>query len=360
MSFLYYFFTFRSFYLCFLQGESQQGAIILDRDYSCADQPDEKYDLLVRFTPVKNHEALASIEKLIILNSSRYLKFDIPSLPNDCTVRVEVIKRKKLTAQDNYQLFNNDLSALTGINKALSAHPGGTLTVNSAQNTGYFNGQMISASELTEEQEYKKDAHFTNFNTNHALNLASKTFDVILYSYHFRTSRYNTLKAKMDAMYYQSVKGYGLEAGIIEMSAVEKFDSYDANGFVSSRHYGGSTVYFSVPLVTFKENSNYNQWLRNYAVPCVYQPFQRAHISVQDARHYTSEMTYQQVQHEGVGCENAYCVPLRPIDIASYDQPLSKNEIEADEVTGYFGGSTLIKDNNKVVGINSNRNFIIH
>ncbi len=346
----------------FLQGESSQGAIILDRNYSCADHPDQKYDLLVRLTPVKNHQELASIEKPVIFNSSRYLKFDISSLPKECIVRVEVIKREKMTAEENFRMFNNNLPLLTSLNKSLSGHPGGKLTTIANKETGYFNGQMISADELTEDQEYKKNVRFTSFNTDHTLNLTNKTVDIVLYSYHFRTSRYNTLKEKMDGMYYDATIGYStLGSPAIQLKAGEKFDSYDANGFVSSKYAGGTLVYYSVPVVTFKENNNYNNWLRNQAIPCVYQSFTNAGLSLLTER-IGSGLSYQEVQHTGIACQDGapYCAPLRPIDIAGCDPPLTKQEIEADEVSGFFGNTTILKDSQYLQAARTNANYFIH
>lgn len=346
----------------FLPGESSQGAIILDRNYSCADQPDEKYDLLVRLTPVKNHQELTSIEKPVIFNSTRYLKFDISSLPKECIIRVEVIKRKKMTAEDNYRLFSNDLSALTGVNRTLTEHPNGKLTVTSDRNAGYFNGQLISAAELTQDQEYKKNVRFTSFNTDHTLHLTNKTVDIVLYSYHFRTSRYNTLKEKMDAMYYNATTNYStLGSPVTELKAAEKFDCYDANGFVSSTYSGGTLKYFSVPVITFRENAVYNNWLRNQAIPCVYQSFTNAGISLLTAR-IGSGMTYQEVQHIGIACQEGapYCAPLRPVDIVSYDPVLTEQEIETDEVNGFFGNSNTSKINQDANVIRTATDYIIH
>jgi hypothetical protein len=153
---------------------------------------------------------------------------------------------------------------------------------------------------------------------------------------------------------YAQVTGYqGLgNSPNISLSATEKFESYDITGFVSG-NYNGSYIYFSLPLTVFKENSNYNSWLRNYALPCVYQSFYNAGINVDDARN-NAGTSYQEFQQLGLACTNdIYCVPLRPIEIISYDQPLSTDEIDADETSdqipaaqGKFVGSSQIVNSN--------------
>lgn len=99
--------------------------------------------------------------------------------------------------------------------------------------------------------------------------------------------------------------------------------------------------------------------MRDHAVPCVYRSFVQGLISLKEAR-IGSGSRYQEVQHTGIACENAaaYCTPLRPVDIASYDQPLTKAEIAAEEVGGFFGYSVL--KNKNIIVIQNNQNSFIH
>lgn len=302
----------------FLQGESKQGAIILDKNYVCTKSPSEKYDLVVRFSALKNKSVIASSEKPLVLNGSRYLTFEIPSLPNQCLVKVEIIKRKKMSAQDNYEMFSQNLPMLTSVNRELSAKPGATPTISANR----FAGLTPSKSD-----------QLTNFNNNHKLKLSDKTVDIVLYQYYFRTSQYNTLKEKLNAMFFSDVTAYAPGGSPSNrLKAVETFDQYDANGFVSDKYNCGSTVYFSLPLVNFKENASYNGWLRNHAVPCLYDPIRKAGFNLNDLRN-VSNITYREVQHLGIPCAGTdyYCTPLRPIDIRSYDPPLTKQEIAVDD-----------------------------
>jgi hypothetical protein len=341
----------------FLQGESKQGAIILDKNYGCVSDPSEKFSLVARFTAVKNHSAVGSFEKPTNSGSGHFLKFDIPTLPNDCVVRVEIIKRKKLSAQDNYTLFKSNLPVITSLNKSQSANPDSRTTISYA---GY-NGMMQSNNSLPQNkglsvsaQQMAVTAQYSSFNQNHNLKLADKSVDIVLYSYHFRTSHFNSLSDKMKHISYSQVTGYqGLgNSPNISLSATEKFESYDITGFVSG-NYNSSYVYFSLPLTVFKENPNYNSWLRNYALPCVYQSFYNAGINVDDARN-NAGTSYQEFQQLGLACtSDIYCVPLRPIEIISYDQPLSADDIDADETPdqilaaqGKFVASTQIVNSN--------------
>ncbi len=322
----------------FLQGESKQGAIILDRDYVCAGTPPEDFQLIVRFTAVKSHMLLGSYEKPLNLTGTKYFTFDIPPLPKECLIRVEVIKRKQLSANDNYVLSKSNTPLITSVNKIMSSN---------SNNRVVFSANQYSS--IAQSPEYAKNVRFTSLNTDHALKLSNKTVDIVLYDYHFRTSHYNTLFDKMKAMNYSATNGYSsLGSPTVSLQAVEKFDSYDANGFVSNKYKGGSLVYFSLPLITFKETSNYNSWMRNHELPCVYQNYTAAGMSLNSTR-IASGVSYQTIQHIGVVCtENGYCVPLRPIDITSYDPELSPQEIQADELMSYYLQNTI-----RVVSVNS-------
>jgi hypothetical protein len=327
----------------FLQGESKQGAIILDKNYTCVSNPSEKFSLVARFTAVKNNSAIGSFENPINTGSGHYLKFDIPTLPNDCVVRVEIIKRKKMTAQDNYSMFKSNPAIMTSINKSQSGNSGGSLSIPYTAYSGMTQqgthtvkkGLSVSSQQLAISSQY------TSFNTNHNLKLADKNVDIILYSYHFRTSHFNTLHDKLMQVSYAQTTGYQGPGNSpnIRLSATEKFESVDITGFVSG-NYNNSYIYFTLPLVVFKENSNYNNWLRKYALPCVYQSFYNAGINLDNAR-YSAGTSYQAFQQNGLACTNdIYCVPLRPIEIISYDSPLSQEEIDEQETADHVSAGT--------------------
>lgn len=306
----------------FLQGESKQGAVILDKNYSCVSNPSEKYSLVARFTALKNNSEAGVFESPINTGNGHYLKFDIPGLPNDCTVRVEIIKRKKMTAQDNYSLLKTNPAAMTYINKTQSGNRGGSLSMSYATQKGL----SVSSGQMAISTKY------TSQNQNHQLKLADKNVDIVLYSYHFRTSHFNTLHDKLMQVSFSQTTGYqGIGSSPnIRLSATEKFESVDITGFVSG-NYNNSYIYFTLPLIVFKENSNYNNWLRKYALPCVYQSFYNAGINLDNAR-YSAGTSYQAFQQNGLACANdIYCVPLRPIEIISYDSPLSAEEIDEQE-----------------------------
>jgi len=306
----------------FLQGDSKQGAIMLDRDYACAAAGSTKdYELLVRFTAFKNKIAVASFEKPVILNGSKYLKFDIPTLPNESIIRVEVIKRMKLTTKDAYTLYKSDVAISTTMNKIQAAAPSGTISMKATS----YNSLISQAPKST-----IATAAMTKFSQ--TLKLKEKHLDIILYKYHFRTSRYNTLADKLKGIFFDQVKGYFLTSPLVEMRTVENFDVYDVTGFASEPYQNGNEMFFTAPLAIFKETSDYNKWLKNYALPCVYEPYLKAGITVQQAR-VKAGLTYKQIQQEGDACSlgGVYCVPLRPIEVSGYAQPLSKQEIDAED-----------------------------
>src|SRR5665213_1464867 len=339
----------------FLQGESKQGAIILDKNYSCISNPSEKFSLVARFTAIKNHSETGSFEEPVNSGSGHYLKFNIPTLPNDCVVRVEIIKRKKMTAQDNYAMFKSNLPAMTMLNKSQSGNSGMKASISYAAYSGLIkqNSPQPAAKGLSvSPAQMAISSKYASFNTNHDLKLADKDVDIILYSYHFRTSHFNSVHDKLMQMSYAQTTGYQMDCPDIRLSATEKFESVDITGFVSS-NYNGSYIYFTLPLIVLKETAKYNNWLRNYALPCVYQSFFNAGINVDNAR-YSAGTSYQAFQQNGLACTNdIYCVPLRPIEIISYDGPLSQDEIDDQETpdnisaaTGKFLTSMHIQSNN--------------
>ena len=142
-------------------------------------------------------------------------------------------------------------------------------------------------------------------------------------------------------MSFAQTSFYQLGYPTVKIKKKKKFEQYDVTGFVSS-NYNGTYIYFTLPLVTLKENSNYNNWLRNYALPCVYQQFFNAGINVDNARMQDGTTSYQFLQQVGTTCSgDIYCVPLRPIEVKSYDPALSEDEIDGDEVSGYGNSSQM-------------------
>lgn len=321
----------------FLQGESKHGAIILDCDYGCSAQPDEKYDLVVKFTALKNHTVVGTYEKPVIFNGnkSKYLPFDIPALPNDCLIRVEVIKRKQLSAADLYVLRRSNVPLVTAASRASSSNSNSRLIFSTAQ----YSAVSQSPEYLNALQNMKVNGTSPALPSSvlaSNLKLSNKTMDIILYDYHFRTSRYNTLTEKMNAMGYSSTTGYSsFGSPTMNFRAVEKFDVYDANGFISATYRAGK-VYYALPLVSFKETSNYNSWMKNHGL-CLYQNFVAAGVPLNSARE-AQGLSIQTIQHIGIACTGTmgFCVPLRPIDIVGYDPELSAAEIRADEVADFY------------------------
>lgn len=107
----------------------------------------------------------------------------------------------------------------------------------------------------------------------------------------------------------------------------EGFDAFDINGFVSNRYHNGNRVYFSVPLVTFREARQGNNWADQYARPCIYEQYRNAMVSIWDVR-YAHGVSYQEIQRAGLECDPwSDCFPRRPILIQSIEPSLSPGEI---------------------------------
>lgn len=256
----------------FLPGEAKQGALILDRDYSCANSSALDFALVARFTVFKDRSPLSVIETPIKTNGGKYLRFDIPSLANESLIQVDIIKRMRFATPSNKGKFSTTV-------------------------------------------QIRQD----------------KTLDAILYTYHFKTSKYNTLAQKLKGIRFDQVKNYLFQSPFINMAAVENFDQYDVTGFKSST-YQNQELFFTMPLIIFRESTKYNQWSKNHALTCVYHNFTKAGFNVHRLRQENpSAQTYLQVQFSEFDCAPGLinCVPLSPIEITGYDAPLSPGEIRA-------------------------------
>ncbi len=332
----------------FLQGESPRGAILLDRPYACLSSSADSVQLIARFTAVKNHRGLAVVEKPVnIATGINKLTYDIPQMPNDCMVRVEFIKRVTYTSKDNYTLFAGNLTSLTTANRSLSQNPMAQLTLNSAA--------MKIASTGASTQPNLQGVTFSSFNTNHQLNLGNKTVDIVLYSYHYRTSRFNTLADKLKNISFVSTKSYdefwlGGGSPTVNMQAVERFDEYDVNGFVSGSYPGG-IMQFSLPLTLFRESPASNPWMMTYAKPCIYFTITGTlGLDLNSLRTGGANQTnYDYLQKVGFACDGTGpCIPKGPIEIqpGTVDPQLSAAEITADEIPAYMqalqGGSLFL------------------
>lgn len=310
----------------FLQGESHKGAIILSRDFQCTKTIQEKYKLFAKFTPLKNRQELQSSYMPITTGSGHYLYFDIPNLPNDCIVRVEIIKRKQFSKYDKYQLYKGSPAQL---NRMLHNSPS---PIFQTDGNTYNKFQKINVNAL--ENQYLKSA----VKFNQKLNLGDKELDIVLYKYHFKTSRFNTLSSKLAGAHFNKLVGYFWGCPISEIIVSERFDSYDVLGF-TSQSYQGSAIYYTMPLVNIKESNDYNDWMRYHAIPIVYKPFRDNYIDLDRAR-IKNGLSPRQIQMEGIGCNysnNIYCAPSRPISLDGFDPPLSTAEIKTAEPI-YFHG----------------------
>ncbi len=310
----------------FLQGESKRGAIILDKAYGCLRNVKEKYKLFARFTPVKGGKELPGYESPITEGAGQYLYFDIPKLPNETIIRVEIIKRTQFSKLDDYIVYNISPALASRLNRAIHTEGSNTMKVGSQYYQAFDN---------------KKNSAYINksFNTsNHKATLGNKNLDVVLYSYHFKTSRYNTLADKMAGARFDKVLYHFFGAGS-QLKVAERFDTYDVKGFTSDNYINKEIMFYTMPLVVLKENNDLNKWMKEQAVPLVYKKFDDANIDLDKAR-IEKGLSPRELQLEGIGCTvsfGRYCVPQRPVFIEDVDQPLTAKEIKAAEPT-YING----------------------
>ncbi|MBL7812873.1 MAG: hypothetical protein JNL57_11665 [Bacteroidetes bacterium] len=210
-----------------LQQECRTGLLALKRSmaylFTRSSSTDYVWTYRVRFTPVEGGEPVFSdLRNYTSLN----INFDIPALQNNKVYQVDFIAQKGLTAAGRAR---QALASAARSNSMWATRP----TIRDRVSEARFGGSTLVVHEKTAVA-------------------GSKTSEdmVILYTYHFKTSQYNSVADKWNAMRVKPSEkvGWGDLESITYVAEGEGYDEYDMirHSYVQQ----GRTIYVS-PLVNF-------------------------------------------------------------------------------------------------------------
>jgi hypothetical protein len=277
----------------FLSGDYHNGTVYFSEGLpDCLKDADSKYTLYAEFVPFQNGSALTPIDQPVSYASdpARYT-FAIPDLPTGALIKLRIVK--KLNAfgiRANLAVFQSGFG--TKLNFS---------TVSGPVNIRYNNNQITG-------------------------NVTTLPAEVEVMSYYFKTSQYKTLNAKVAAMNKAATAaasnlGTKTLAYNATFDAYEKFDTYDANGFIQ---YTGGYKFWIAPLVMLVEDpKGHNPWYTDYVTQQVYYPMYG--LSGYVGENYVPNPYRTPLQLQEVGNN----VPVGPINFiaSSVDGPLTQSEI---------------------------------
>lgn len=210
-----------------LQQECRTGLLALKRSmaylFTRSSSEDYAWSYRVRFTPVEGGEPMyGDMRNITSLN----INFDIPALQNNKVYQVDFIAQKSLTAAGRARqaLLNASRNNSIWATRA---------TFRDRISEARFGGSSLVVREKTALAGSKTSEDF-----------------IILYTYHFKTSQYNSINDKWTAMRVKPAEksGWGDLESITWVADGEGFDEYDMrrHSFVQQ----GRTIHIA-PLVNF-------------------------------------------------------------------------------------------------------------
>ncbi len=278
----------------FLQKEQTTGFIQLDKNYPCL-LNDPNYTLLAQFVSYQS-PTQTTVQEVVVGQNGNQLTFQIPSLPNEQITELRIIKRMKV----NKFLMPTKI-ALNYENK----------------NTYLSSGQGSNNNILSIQSTKVSGASYSN-----------KSIDLELYSYYFKTSKYNTLSDKLANADYSAtatMSGFGnIEGYSADFGFAEGFDTYDVNE-TTFEAFGEKFVIY--PLVHISEQSPGNQWIQNYVNNYFYNNWKTAYIY---GGEYKYDIAPYDIRKNSTGLQCLIFEPsLEPVGILpiSGEPPLSEQEI---------------------------------
>ncbi len=224
----------------FLQEENNhRGFVLLSKSFPCL-LYDNKYNLKAIFVSYVGGKGIQTHETNITI-SGKYLYFNIPKLANGTITQIKIVKRPKAIPAKS-RTGAKGRTAIVYSNKYYQA-----VRVNS-------NGkQRISASTL-------------NLRHLKIRNISLSAQDILLYSYFFRTSKFNTLNEKLaNTSVNAKVSGGGMPYSkyTAKYKTAEGFDRYDAMGTIIK----GAPDRYIRPLVEVKEDFRKDPWYKIFLIP---------------------------------------------------------------------------------------------
>lgn len=276
-----------------LQKEQTSGFIQLDKNYPCL-LNDPNYELLAQFITYES-PSQSTPQEVAVGQDGDKITFQIPTLPNEKITELRIIKRRK-------------------VNKNLMFQKSGI----GYQSTNiYASGSSETSNIIALKNSTIKGSSESN---------VSK--DLELYSYYFKTSKYNTLTEKLNASDHAAnakKDGFGiLEGYAADFNFEEGFDVYDVNQttFVA---FGQKFVIY--PLIHISEETPGNSWVQNYVRNYFYANWMKAYTMAGD---YREAINPAYIRKAATGLQCLIFEPsLNPISLLpiTAEQPLSLKEI---------------------------------
>jgi hypothetical protein len=292
----------------FFSGDYHTGKIYFAEGLpGCLKLDDEDYTLYAEFIPFQNGIAGTPVDMPVTYASSpeTYL-YTIPDLPVNSVVELRIVKKLSMVGMTlNALMQSRSFGTTLGYNVA-----SGPVSIK------YFNNRL-----------------------NSSLNLLPAQVEVM--HYYFKTSMYKTLSAKISAM-QTSATGTASTLGVQTMgytatySSFERFDTYDANGFIS---YQGGYEFWIAPLVMLTEEpQGNNPWYTDYITPMYYSVYGLSGYAGENV--HIPDRTPLQLQEMGNS------VPVGPLYFTngSIDGPLTPGEI-SDATRSFWQTVTTVNPN---------------
>lgn len=235
-----------------LQDECRNGTIVVKADASTQPvftAPEGKVRTYrMAFTP-KSGGAAVFAAATVAHNGNSVVNYTLPQLMND---RIYVAQ---LIVKDSVDLSQASSSAGGAASSAINpAAMGGNLMMSAGTfttTTSSFNNMVNTYSQALRGYTVKSN-------------------EKVVYTYHFRTSKYNTLAAKTAAMTSMGTEHTSTNDGILKeyvkpMFGGEGFDVYDVEGFT----YGSTGQNSIAPLIILRD-ARTDQWNRTWSTPVLY------------------------------------------------------------------------------------------
>jgi TANFOR domain-containing protein len=271
----------------FLKDESRTGFLHFSKYEDCL-LDDPKYDIIVIFSTVGG-SVIQEVGVRKAGNAS--VSYSIPNLPNETIIEFKIVKRRKI----------NLILPVDG---------------------GKFS--------YKENNRYHGDYAFATVREASISGIATseKTIpDIVLYTYYFKTSKFNTMAAKLANSQVSSTAtktGSGnVEFFSAEFGMAEGFDVFDTRGY-NYTAYGEN--YRIGPLLYITESDKKNRWSENYIKNQLYFHWQKAFWGG-----YPTELSPYGIRTNITVSEAlSFSPPSGPIDLlySSVDPPLSSMEIK--------------------------------
>ena len=277
-----------------LQAEQPTGFIQLDKSYPCL-LNDPNYTLMAQFVSYQS-PSQSSVKEVSVGMDGDKLTFPIPALPNEEITMLRIIKRRTVISSMILQ-------------KVTLGYDSKNLYASGNANT--LNTVNIKSSNISGTSE------------------SAAPKDLELYSYYFKTSKYNTLTEKLTASDHavNAVRdGFGnLEGYSADFNFDEGFDQFDINQ-TTFEAFGDKFVIY--PLIHISEQAPGNSWMQNYVKGYFYANWSKAYTMAGDYREAISPQ-YIRKSATGLQCLT-FELSLNPVGFLpmSAELPLSDQEIQ--------------------------------